>query len=153
MKMTHLANPGRRRGTAVLIPLLAGLLLSAGALAQDRRAHPRVAPPHWQGDIHRFHERDWHTWRGGHWVHGPHGGRTGWWWVAGGLWYFYPGAVYPYPNPYEPPVLIPPPVDVLPPPTQYWYYCEASRTYYPYVPVCPGGWQKVPATPLTSPTP
>jgi hypothetical protein len=28
-----------------------------------------------------------------------------------------------------------------------WYYCEASRTYYPYVKQCAGGWREVPATP------
>lgn len=26
---------------------------------------------------------------------------------------------------------------------QYWYYCGASKGYYPYVKECPGGWQKV----------
>jgi len=25
----------------------------------------------------------------------------------------------------------------------YWYYCADSRTYYPYVRECPGGWQRV----------
>lgn len=28
-----------------------------------------------------------------------------------------------------------------------WYYCAASRTYYPYVGECPAGWQRVPAQP------
>jgi hypothetical protein len=28
-----------------------------------------------------------------------------------------------------------------------WYYCDASRTYYPYVKECAGGWREVPATP------
>ena len=27
--------------------------------------------------------------------------------------------------------------------TNYWYYCKKSRTYYPYVKECPGGWQRV----------
>ena len=26
---------------------------------------------------------------------------------------------------------------------QYWYYCNASKAYYPYVKECPGGWQRV----------
>ena len=26
-----------------------------------------------------------------------------------------------------------------------WYYCAASRGYYPYVTECPAGWQRVPA--------
>jgi hypothetical protein len=30
-----------------------------------------------------------------------------------------------------------------------WYYCAASKTYYPYVSECPAGWQRVPAQPLT----
>jgi hypothetical protein len=51
------------------------------------------------GDIHRFHERDFDRWRGRHWVHERHEGRFGWWWVVGGMWYFYPTAVYPYPDP------------------------------------------------------
>ena len=33
------------------------------------------------------------------------------------------------------------------PPMQYWYFCAASRTYYPYVSSCQSGWTAVPATP------
>ena len=29
------------------------------------------------------------------------------------------------------------------PQSGYWYYCSESRTYYPYVRECPGGWQRV----------
>ena len=29
----------------------------------------------------------------------------------------------------------------------WWYYCDQSRGYYPYVRECPGGWQRVPPTP------
>ncbi len=28
-----------------------------------------------------------------------------------------------------------------------WYYCESSKTYYPYVSECKEGWRQVPATP------
>jgi hypothetical protein len=28
-----------------------------------------------------------------------------------------------------------------------WYYCDASRTYYPYVKQCSSGWRAVPAQP------
>jgi hypothetical protein len=28
-----------------------------------------------------------------------------------------------------------------------WYYCESSKTYYPYVGECKEGWKEVPATP------
>jgi hypothetical protein len=51
-------------------------------------------------------------WRAGHWYHGRHGGRVGWWWVAGGVWYFYPAPVYPYPDPHA----VPPPVAYGAPP-------------------------------------
>ncbi len=30
-----------------------------------------------------------------------------------------------------------------------WYYCAESKTYYPYVKECPGGWQRV--TPQPAP--
>ena len=104
----------------------------------------------WHGHIERFHERDFHTWSGGHWEHRYHGGRYGWWWLAGGLWYYYPAPIYPYPDPYAPPVVVTPPVAVAPdapPPPQYWYYCDSAGGYYPYVPSCPSGWRPVPATP------
>ncbi|HUL00131.1 MAG TPA: hypothetical protein VLX29_04670 [Nitrospirota bacterium] len=29
----------------------------------------------------------------------------------------------------------------------YRYYCQESKTYYPYVKQCPGGWMKVVPTP------
>jgi hypothetical protein len=56
---------------------------------------------------------------------------------------------------YTAPVVIErsPPVYIQqsPPPQPYWYYCEASRTYYPYVQQCPGGWLTVvPPTPGAS---
>ena len=71
---------------------------------------------HWHGDIHRFAGHDYDHWRGGHWYRGPHGGRSGWWWVVGGGWYFYPQPVYPYPDPYVPPmVAVPQPVVPAPP--------------------------------------
>jgi len=103
--------------------------------------------------IERFHERDFHTWREGHWEHRWRDGRYGWWWSAAGLWYWYPSPIYPYPDPYAPPVVVVPPVvsapvePAAPPPAQYWYYCDSAGGYYPYVPSCPSGWRAVPATP------
>ena len=48
----------------------------------------------------------------------------------------------------------PPQVPVTPPasvPAQpaagVWYYCESSKSYYPYVAVCQEGWRTVPAAP------
>lgn len=33
-------------------------------------------------------------------------------------------------------------------PAAWWYFCEESKTYYPYVKSCPAGWKKVrPNTP------
>jgi hypothetical protein len=29
----------------------------------------------------------------------------------------------------------------------WWYYCDTSRGYYPYVKECPSGWQRVPPAP------
>jgi len=73
---------------------------------------------------------------------------------------YYPAPYYAYPAPVYayPPVVVGP---SLPPvyveqgaaqeaPAQAqgdWYYCAASKAYYPYVAECPAGWQRVPAQP------
>jgi hypothetical protein len=113
---------------------------------------------HWEGahDIRHFEDRHVYVWRSGHWHHGDHDGRFGWWWITAGTWYFYPGPIYPYPDPYIPPVVIqqqtPDSVTPnVPPPAQNWYYCDASKSYYPYVSNCPAGWKTVPATPPKAP--
>jgi hypothetical protein len=72
----------------------------------------------------------------------------------------YYGYAYPaYPYPAYPPVVVQsaPPVYVeqgaaqaVPAPAPAaadWYYCPASKSYYPYVSECPGGWQRVPSQP------
>lgn len=86
-----------------------------------------------------------------------HGGRVGVGVYVGPYWG--PGPWY-YPPPYyyrpevvvvpapQPPVYIeqqqPAPAETTNRPAeQYWYYCAASKGYYPYVKECPGGWQKV----------
>ncbi len=125
--------PNRARIAAGTAALLAALAL-AGAAA------PATA---------QFHE-GWHR---GHWEHGWHDGRWGWWWFTGGLWYMYNAPVYPYPAypyPAPPPVVLQPqpaPPTVVPQTTQYWYYCDEAKGYYPYVPTCPGPWRAVPAMP------
>ena len=70
--------------------------------------------------------------------------------------YYYPPAPYYY---YPSPAYYPAPVVIQQPPVYterqqaapesqgYWYYCAATRGYYPYVKECPGGWQKVPPAP------
>src|SRR5487761_1891716 len=106
-------------------------------------------------DIRYFDRGDLNIWRGGRWVNDMHDDQWGWWWVAGGMWYFYPQPVYPYPDPYTPPVVVQP--NVAPAPvapqttTQVWYYCEANKGYYPYVSNCPSGWRTV--TPTTTSVP
>lgn len=58
--------------------------------------------------------------------------------------------VYVSPPVYSTPAYVEPPTIVQAEPAQpvgWWYYCQASRTYYPYVKTCPGGWVRVPAQP------
>lgn len=66
---------------------------------------------------------------------------------------FYPWYYPPYYYPPYPPVVAAPAAppsyieqggaQSAPPRTSYWYYCAESKTYYPYVKECPGGWQRV----------
>lgn len=90
-------------------------------------------------DIHRFHERDFARWQHGRWIRARHDGRLGWWWIVGDSWYFYPKPIYPFPDPYVPPVVAGPRV------ANAWYFCPPSQAYYPYTPTCPVPWQVVPA--------
>ena len=60
--------------------------------------------------------------------------------------YYYPGYYYPYPA--QPVTYVEQgSAPAAAEPAGWWYYCEASRTYYPYVKGCPSGWQRVPALP------
>lgn len=140
-------------GKSVVAGLMLAMALIRPGVADEherrgnRQAEHRQA---WHGEIRRFHEHDLALWRGGHWVHGRHGARGGWWWVVGGLWYFYPTPVYPYPDPYQPPVVTIQPMPAAP---QSWYYCADPAGYYPYVAQCRVGWQAVPASPAPAPAP
>jgi len=73
-------------------------------------------------------------------------------------WYYYPPVPYYYP--YYPPAVVVPgapsayveqaPAQVYstnPAPASVYYYCAASKAYYPYVRDCPGGWEQVPTQP------
>ncbi|MGB5080919.1 MAG: hypothetical protein WBO23_09265 [Burkholderiales bacterium] len=69
-------------------------------------------------------------------------------------WWYYPPAYYPpaiVTVPATPPTYIeqgsPQPVPAQQP-QGYWYYCTDSKTYYPYVKECPGGWQHVAPQPV-----
>ena len=71
---------------------------------------------------------------------------------------------YPYYYPYVDPVTILPPTQYDPMPVQVapsnppssnisvWYYCDSSKSYYPYIDACPEGWKVVPTTPPEMPS-
>ena len=128
---------------AIALTFLTTIVLATGFVSTAK------ADGYRDRDIWRFEHRDAVIWRSGYWHNGYHHGRLGWWWVAGGIWYYYPSPVYPYPNPYVPPVVVvhdgppPPPPAPGPAPTQFWYYCEKPAGYYPYVPTCPTPWREV----------
>ncbi len=125
---------------------LARVLSAATILAALGASAAQAQPHRWDGDIHHFNDHDFAYWRGGAWFHGPHGGRDGWWWVVGPDFYYYPAPVYPYPDPYVPPVVAVAPAPVAPAPAQpTWYYCGNPQGYYPYVAQCTVPWQPVPA--------
>jgi hypothetical protein len=84
--------------------------------------------------------------------------------IGGPFWgpaWYYPSYYYPFYYPYYAPVVeVPstPPVYIERSepaenslPSGVWYYCPDSKTYYPYVMECPGGWQTVPAQPSPEP--
>jgi hypothetical protein len=161
------------RAIGVLIVALASIV------TQDAYAQRR--------DFRDFHGREfrWFSlqerrlWMNGRWIHDYHNGRLGWWWLAGGFWYFYPEPIYPYPTYVPPPEVVvneppppppggyypppqgypppsggygPPPTGA-PPPASYWYYCVNPPGYYPYIPNCAGPWKEVPTTPPNLPSP
>jgi len=84
--------------SVVVAPAAATNAIIAGGAERGRHDSRRA-------EIHRFNDHDRERWRAGHWHRGKHAGRIGWWWIAGGAWYYYPAPVYPYPNPYQPPLL------------------------------------------------
>jgi len=101
------------------------------------------------------------AWADGRW-HGRHGS-IGIYVGPGAYWGPPIYRPYYYPDPFlYSPYYMPPPVVVAPAPqvyieqnevavepspapaaTNYWHYCRESKSYYPYVKECPGGWQKV----------
>lgn len=101
--------------------------------------------------------------RGGHYAghyRGYHGrSGLGLYFKIPSLWYnyyglsFYTPYYYGYPYSAWPPnygqSYYPAPAAAPAPTPAYWYYCAESRSYYPYVRECPGGWQEVaPQPPL-----
>ncbi|WP_116136566.1 hypothetical protein [Trinickia diaoshuihuensis] len=119
-------------------PGIAPHVVPGGPIERAPRALGAVPVPY-RGDMHRFVDQDARVWRRGRWHHSHHDGRFGWWWVVGGLWYFYPQPVYPYPDPFIPGEVLYGPDETSP----YWYYCQSAGQYYPYVTYCPEGWLAV----------
>jgi hypothetical protein len=87
------------------------------------------------------------------WVHHPRvvvGFNIGPYWGApwwGPYPYYYPAPVY-----YPPVVVQQQPTTYVerndqPLQSGYWYYCEPSRAYYPYVKECASAWKAVPPSP------
>lgn len=123
------------------------LAIALGALTVQPAMAQHRSHNFYGRDFHRFTPYERHVWTSGRWVHGWHDNRFAWWWVTGGLWYFYPAPIYPYPT-YIPPAVVtqqPPPVPSGVPPTQFWYYCDSPQGYYPYVASCLVPWRAVPA--------
>lgn len=96
---------------------LAACLLAGSAWADRGYGHPRSSV-------------QFGVYLGGPWVYPP----------------YHPYPVYvPVPRVYEPPA---PVIYIEQQPARtmepgYWYYCNETRTYYPYVRECSGPWQKV----------
>jgi hypothetical protein len=134
--------------TSVLI--LLGIVLSEAALAQ-------------RGGGGSGHGGGGFSHGGGGWGHGGGGhfggARFGFYFGVplyglGYYPYYYPP--YSYPPAYYPPAAYMPssppiyveedgaqPAPAQPSQQNWWYYCVDSKTYYPYVKECPGGWQRV----------
>ena len=119
------------------MPILAALVLPAraddhdhgrdydrGHDDRDHRDHDRHDHRDFHGhDFRSFSPFEFRLWTSGGWFHEPHEGRFGWWWVADGVWYWYPEPVYPYPTYVSEPVAMTPPPPVIyaapPPPVIY----------------------------------
>jgi hypothetical protein len=162
-------SPNRSRGLAcaALLGVAAqfGLSTDAGANEHERREEVREHRDFARDrhefrirDVHRFGPEELALWRGGAWRNSCFGGRCGWWWFAGGQWYFYDHPVYPYPLvvsevAFVEPVALAPvatvaplaPVAPPPPQAQVYYYCDNPPGYYPSVPSCPTHFRPVPA--------
>jgi len=162
---------------ALWLALLAGsaVCLTAPSYAQSSHSsfhgHAHGAPPagsapHWGGshysgphvsfaahaDFGHFSPAQHAAWVGGRWNHGWRNGHFGWWWFAGGAWFFYGAPIYPYPL-YVSDEYVDDYSDDYSGGYggQYWYYCQHPAGYYPYVQQCSMPWQPVPPTPPPPP--
>lgn len=150
-------DTARLRGAAIALALVGGAMsIPATPAAADHWHH---GPGYWHGGGYWHGPGYWHT---GYWHNGWYGGRFGWWWIAGGSWYWYNAPVYPYPAAVSE-VYVTPPATVAAPPAapapQMWYYCDNPAGYYPYVqscaqpyrPVVPQAAPAAPAAPAPQP--
>jgi hypothetical protein len=145
---------GTRQTWGAILVMLVGLLFVGADFGHADRGRYGDKGHGYKSHGHRSHGHRNHGHRehrhSGHGVrHGFKGSQVGigiglgtFWgsdWGWGPAW---PGSAYP------PVVMAPPPVMVQPSPLppQYWYYCDTSQAYYPYVPQCPGGWRAVTPT-------
>jgi hypothetical protein len=128
----------RPQWVGLLVMLAVLLCLSTLPGYADRGRHRD------KGHAYTSHRHRGHRHRGHGFHHGLRGPRVR---VGIGLGTFWG----PYwPRYAYPPVVAAPPLVVVqpaPPSPQYWYYCDASHAYYPYVQQCPGGWRQVLPTP------
>lgn len=135
--------------------LIAGATLLLGlsplvASAEEHYSHHVFR----EREVGHFRGVELDIWRGGHWHHEWHNGRFGWWWFAGGVWYFYDTPIYPYPTVVsettivEPMTAPPPPAGAVAP---TYYYCDNPAGYYPYVTTCTLPFRPVPAAPPPPP--
>jgi hypothetical protein len=122
--------------------LFLALLVALAAFGADAAA-PGSRPPNDRSIID--------GWTRGHWDHGTHDGRFGWWWGVGPNWFYYAQPAYPYPAyPYDPDPIR---QDYSPPQAagiqdeEFWYYCNDPKGFYPYVDECRHDWSKMPITP------
>jgi hypothetical protein len=141
--------------------LCAALLLAGSSLLLATPGSAQTPPPHghppghggppgghggprfaFHHDFAHFSAGERAAWIGGRWNHAWHNGRYGWWWFAGGAWYFYDSPIYPYPG-YVSDTYADD--DSYGPAGQSWYYCQNPPGYYPYVHRCSMPWQPVPA--------
>jgi len=144
----------------LIFSLLLTLFAATPAFAHHYDArHAHVNTPHL--DRHQFPhnyytDRDPHTnrprarrfpdyfrphlqeWSHGRWFHGNNAGRFGWFWIVGGVYFFYALPQYPFPNPTVPPGYYD---------EHYYYFCADYNQYYPYIAICPQGWTMVPVNP------
>jgi hypothetical protein len=123
-------NTARLRVAAVALALVGGAMSIPATPAAADWHHGYWHGGYWHGPGY------WHT---GYWHNGWYGGRFGWWWVAGGNWYWYNAPVYPYPATVSEVYVTPPatmPAPQAAPAPQMWYYCDNPAGYYPYVQSC-----------------